>query len=110
MQLQLARQQRFQAQSTVLASELALRNLLGIPPGDGRTIMPVSPPSRANVVLDPARTLDSALVNRPDIVYQRLNVRIKELQLMVARNGFLPQLDAQALYRFNGLGGELDQA
>src|SRR3954451_20795982 len=50
------------------------------------------------------------LTFQPDIVQQQLNVRIRELQLLVSRNQLLPQLNLNALYQFNGLGHTLDQS
>ena len=47
---------------------------------------------------------------QPDIVQQQLLVRVAELQLLIARNQLLPQLNLQALYQFNGLGQQLDSA
>jgi hypothetical protein len=39
-----------------------------------------------------------------------LLVRLTELQLLVARNQLLPQLNLQALYQLNGLGPHIDNA
>ena len=47
---------------------------------------------------------------QPDIVRNQLLTRLAELQLLVARNQLLPQLNLDALYQFNGFGHELDQA
>ena len=44
------------------------------------------------------------LAFQPDIVQQQLLVRLTELQLLLARNQLLPQLNLNALYQFNGLG------
>src|SRR5208337_4219636 len=41
---------------------------------------------------------------------QQLLVRIAELQLLVARNQLLPQLNLSVLYQLNGLGQQLDNA
>lgn len=104
------REQRIDARSSAIAKELQLRNLIGLPPSDGRTIVPVDPPSRAPLVLDGSSAVAAALDNRPDIIRQRIAIRIRELQLLVARNLVKPQLDLQALYRTNGLGQGLDDA
>jgi outer membrane protein TolC len=50
------------------------------------------------------------LDQRPDVVRQRLAVRVRELELLIARNALQPQLDVHSLWRVNGLGDELSQA
>jgi hypothetical protein len=47
---------------------------------------------------------------QPDIVQQQILVRVSELQLLVARNQLLPQLNLNLLYQLNGLGQHLDSA
>ncbi len=109
-QLHQYRQQRLAARAAVIDRELKLRNLLGLEPADGRNIMPVVQPSRAPITVDPAATMAVAMSNRPDLIRQRLNIRISELQLMMANNGLKPQLDFNALYRMNGLGSTVESA
>ncbi len=48
------------------------------------------------------------LTFQPDIVQQQLLVRVSELQLLVARNQLLPQLNLNGLYQLNGLGPHLE--
>jgi outer membrane protein TolC len=98
------RQQRLLAQSTVYERELRLRNLMGLPPRDGRYFVPVSAPPRAPVTLDSQTIVSNALAYRPDLIRQRLSIRTRELQLMVAKNAYLPSLNATGLFRMNGLG------
>jgi Outer membrane efflux protein len=43
-------------------------------------------------------------------VQQQILVRVAELQLLIARNQLLPQLNFNALYQLNGLGQQLDAA
>jgi hypothetical protein len=43
-------------------------------------------------------------------VQQQILVRVAELQLLIARNQLLPQLNFNALYQLNGLGQQLDSA
>lgn len=104
------RQRQIEARTSVQQRELRLRNLLNLPPGDSHPLRPITPPARAPLVFDPAVALSTALNNRPDLLRQRLGLRIRELQLVVARNGFLPQMDATALYRLNGIGENLGDA
>jgi hypothetical protein len=70
----------------------------------------VTAPTEARLEPDWDASLAQMLSFQPDIVQQQLNVRIRELQLLVSRNQLLPQLNLNALYQFNGLGHTLDQA
>jgi outer membrane protein TolC len=94
--------------SDVITTERQLRNLLGLPPADDRRIVPVTAPTEARLEPDWDASLAQMLSFQPDIVQQQLNVRIRELQLLVSRNQLLPQLNLNALYQFNGLGHSLD--
>jgi len=96
--------------SDVITTERQLRNLLGLPPADDRRIVPVTGPTEARLEPDWDASLAQMLTFQPDIVQQQLNVRARELQLLIARNQLLPQLNLNALYQFNGLGHSLDQA
>ncbi len=104
------RQQRVQAMTAVLEREARLRNLLGLAPSDGRRIVPCDEPARSPITIDWAGTVTTALDARPDVVRQRLSVRVRELQLLMAKDGLRPQLDAHALWRISGLDRQLDEA
>jgi outer membrane protein TolC len=104
------REQRIALMQRVLENEAVLRNLLGLPPNDTRRLVAVDDPLRAPVAIDWPSTVTTALDQRPDVVRQRLAVRVRELELLVARNGLNPQLDLQGLWRINGLGQELDDS
>lgn len=104
------RQQRTVALEDVLEREAILRNLLGLPPSDGRRIVPVDSPLEAPISIDWSGTVATALRYQPSVVRQRLAVRVRELQLLMARNQLLPQLDVEGLWRISGLGRELDEA
>lgn len=104
------RQRLFEAQAAVRERELRLRSLMGLPPQDPREVVPVTSPHRASIELDPVASANAMLNNQPRLVRQRLGVRVREVELLVAKNGLLPQLDLQALYRANGLSERLDRA
>lgn len=103
-------QQRVRAEADVRERELRLRQLIGLPTNDGRFLLPINPPIRKSPEINAQESLDIAIRNRPDLVQQRLNVEIRELELTVARNGRLPQLDFRVLHRASGLGDRLDDA
>jgi outer membrane protein TolC len=109
-QLALFRQQRTRALANVLAQEAQLRNLLGLPPNDRRRLVPAETPPAAPLQIDWNAALEAALRHRPQLARQRLAVRVRQLQLTLARNALQPQLDVRALWRINGIGNELDEA
>jgi outer membrane protein TolC len=96
--------------SDVITTERQLRNILGLPPADNRRIIPVTPPTEMRMEPDWDSSLAQMLTFQPDIVQEQLLVRIAELQLLVARNQLLPQLNLSVLYQLNGLGRQLDNA
>ncbi len=96
--------------SDVITTERQLRNILGLPPADNRRIIPVTPPTEARLEPDWDSSMAQMLNFQPDIVQQQILVRVAELQLLIARNQLLPQLNLNALYQFNGLGQQLDSA
>lgn len=109
-QLHEFRQRRLNLQSSLIENELRLRNLLGLPPADGWSIIPTDDPYAAREIVDPDLAVTAAMSYQPDLVRQRLETRIRELELVVAKNGLQPNLDFQALYRMNGVGERLDGA
>ena len=104
------RGQRLQALSDVATKQALLRNLLGLPPTDGRQIVLREPPTRAPLVIDWEQTIAQALDRRPDVIRQRLAVHVREMQLVIAKNGLLPQVNGEGLYRLNGLGEDLGRS
>ena len=85
-----------------------MRNLLGLPPVDNRRILPVTPPTEQVVTYDWDTCLGEMMEEQPDIVQQKVLVRVAELQLLIARNQLLPHLGLNTLYQLNGLGQQLD--
>ena len=81
--------------SDVITTERQLRNLLGLPPADNRRIVPVTAPTEARLEPDWDASLAQMLAFQPDIVQQQLLVRVAELQLLVARNQFLPAVEPE---------------
>jgi outer membrane protein TolC len=104
------RTSRLGALSNIATQQALLRNLMGMPPTDGRLIRITEKPLRAPLVIDWNETIEIALDRRPDIIRQRLAVHIRELQLLVAKNGLLPMLNGQGLYKINGVGSDLSSS
>jgi outer membrane protein TolC len=93
------------SQANLLQVEAAFRNLLGLPPSDGLRFIPVTPPARGRVQPDWYGLLALAEQQRPDLIELKLILDADNQRLIQARNNALPQLDANLLYRWNGLEG-----
>jgi outer membrane protein TolC len=98
---------RIAAEANVLTREGALRNLLGLPPADDRVIVPVSPPTSQRLRPEWPALVKLAEQRRPDIIELKIVLEADQVRLVQAENQALPQLDATALYRWNGLSGTM---
>jgi outer membrane protein TolC len=95
------------AEADVLDREGALRNLLYLPPSDGRRIVPVTPPTTLRLEPNWDAVLRLAEQRRPDIIELKLIVEADRQRLIQAENQALPKLDMTTFYRWNGLSGEM---
>jgi len=95
------------SRQSVLERESALRSILGLDPYDGQLLVPVTPPDTSLHELDWRAMVALAEENRPDLIELKLIIEADEQRLLLARNQFSPRVDANALYRWNGLYGEL---
>ncbi len=93
------------AENNVLQREAALRNILGLPPSDGKRLVPVTPPNTNKIDFDWPGLLALAEQNRPDLIELKLVIQADEQQVLLARNAANPNVDASMLYRWNGLEG-----
>lgn len=101
------RAQLIAAEASVLQQEAALRNLLGLPPWDRTQIVPTSEPMLDRFEPDWQQLVDLAASRRPDLIELKLVLEADQQQILLANNRALPQLDGVALYRWNGLEGEM---
>jgi outer membrane protein TolC len=95
------------AEANLLQREAALRNVLGFPPYDPDQLVPVTPPELNRITPDWTEMLTLAQERRPDLIELKLILEADEQRLIQSRNQALPQVDAVALYRWNGLEGEV---
>lgn len=109
-QYQFFRAERLQALGRVQAAERTLRELMGLPPEDGRRIIPETSPTVAAFDPDWQLAVVEAMDKRPDIVAQRFAVRASELNLLREKNGLLPDLTVAANWRITGLDNQYDQS
>ena len=93
------------AQGNVLLREAALRNMIGVSPSDGTLYIPTTPPINERFIPDWNQMLQLAEERRPDLIELKLILEADSQQLLITKNGSRPQLDAVALYRWNGLSG-----
>ncbi len=102
-----ARANLVSSEANVLQREAALRNLLGILPSDNTVYVPVTPPVADQFVADWRSIVQIAQERRPDLIELKLILEADSQLLIQANNNALPKLDAVALYRWNGLEGEM---
>lgn len=95
------------ARANLILREAAIRNLLGLPPVDQTDIIPISPPVIDRTDFNWDELVALAENNRPDIIELKLILEADDQLLTQANNNALPQLDAVANYRWNGLAGEM---
>ncbi|MEX2306453.1 MAG: TolC family protein [Pirellulales bacterium] len=91
----------------ILAREAQLRQLLGLPPNDGRLIRPADEPSTVLTVWDWDQCVREALTRRVELRRQRWIIKRREMELIASRNFLLPRLDGVAQYRWFGFGDDL---
>ena len=95
------------SRATMIQQEGVLRNLIGLPPSDESQLIPHTPPTDERFQPDWSQILEIASERRPDLIELKLIIEADEQQLIIARNGALPQLDGVAMYRWNGLDGTM---
>ena len=95
------------AKANVLLREAALRNILGLPPASAERLVPSSTPRTDKLPIDWDGLVIMAEQQRPDVIELKLILEADQQLLLQANNQALPQVDAVALYRWNGLEGEM---
>jgi outer membrane protein TolC len=93
------------SQANLLNQEAALANIMKLDPSTH--LIPLSPPSSVRMKINWDEILKLASVNRPDLIELKLILEADEQMLIQARNQARPQLNAVALYRWNGLEGTM---
>lgn len=109
-QLASLQQERIRYEVEAVNREFRLWNLVGGNPCDSERLVPVDMPQQAPLTLNAQLAIETAVINRPDLVQRRLALRIREWEFRAAENGLQPQLDLLALYRANGVGQGLNDA
>jgi outer membrane protein TolC len=95
------------AQASLLDQEAALRSILGLVHSSTEEYIPTSPPTDVEPAFDWDGIVVLAEEQRPDLIELKLVIEADQQLLLQARNQARPQVDAVALYRWNGLEGEM---
>jgi outer membrane protein TolC len=97
----------FQGVGGVYVAERRLRLIMGASINDGRLIRPTTEPVQAEIVMSWDEITKGALVQRAELVQQRLRIRRRNLELTASENFIKPELDMVGRYRFNGFSNHL---
>lgn len=95
------------SQANVLQREAALRNILKLPPAQSNRLVPVSPLIDQKLDIDWDAIVRLAETQRPDIIELKLILEADQQRLLVSENQASARLDAVALYRWNGIEGQM---
>lgn len=107
-QYELFRGQRLAALDQVLENERQMRNILGFPAEDGSRLIPIDTPTLARFEPNWDTAFEECLGLRPELFLARQEVKIKQMELMNARNQLLPDLRFFSNYDTNAIGNRLD--
>lgn len=94
------------ARNTRLDTARRLQNLLNFAPGGDPLVVPLDQPLAEPRSVDIAQAVKDALAQRPELPQARLDLKNRDVQLGLARNQTLPQLNLFGSYGFSGLAGE----
>jgi outer membrane protein TolC len=109
-QYELFRGNRLDALAQVLDNERQLRRLLGMTTEDGVRLVPADAPTLAPYRPDWNASLNEALTLRPELMLARNELKIRQFNVIQARNELLPDLRFTATYDINAIGTRLDGA
>ncbi|MEX2185894.1 MAG: TolC family protein [Pirellulales bacterium] len=94
------------ALTEIYRSESRLRYIMGLAATDERLIKPADEPTTAPVTFDWQEVHAEALARSVELRQERWRIKQRELELIAAKNLLLPQLNAVARYRWEGLGDQ----
>ncbi len=97
----------FQGTGGVYVAERRLRLIMGANINDGRLIRPTTEPVQADIVMNWDEITKASLIQRAELVQQRLRIKRRSLELTASENFIKPELDMVGRYRFNGFSNNL---
>lgn len=98
------------AQNAILVQQRALKRAVNLPGLDIDTktqLVPKTQPDPVEYVFDQGRLLSDAVSNRSEMLELELRLAADAASIGLARNQMLPQFTLGYTYRFNGLGGSM---
>ncbi len=98
------RANRIQALQEVLDAERNLRGILGLAQEDGERLIPITPPTLAEMRPDWEHSLQDTLNLRPELLLARDNLRYHQYLLSIQKNNLKPDLRFFARYEPVGFG------
>jgi outer membrane protein TolC len=107
-QYNLFRSQRLQAIDTVLDNERQLRAMLGMQIEDGTRLVPSDAPTLAEYRPDWKTGWYECMQNRPELYIARQDLKVAQLNVLLAKNYLLPDLRSFLTYDSNAVGTQLD--
>jgi outer membrane protein TolC len=94
--------------ANLLNQEAALANIMKLDPSTH--LVPLSPPSAVRLKINWEEIVKLAGEDRPDLIELKLILEADQQMLLQAQNQARPQLNAVAMYRWNGLEGTMPNA
>ncbi|MCO8121951.1 TolC family protein [Stieleria sp. TO1_6] len=91
----------------VYGRDRALRELIGLGATDGRLIRPIDEPTLARVEFEWADSVAQMLYLSPELRSKKYQIKQAELELALAKNQVLPDVNLSLLYRWVGVGDTL---
>jgi outer membrane protein TolC len=98
-----------QAESLIRSNENLLKTILNLSSEKGLVpskINPLDKPEFIKKEIALEEALKEAVMKRPDLMMTKINMKTKELNLSVARNQMLPELNLQVSYWSPGISGD----
>jgi outer membrane protein TolC len=103
-------QRRLDTLSKIAEQQLAVRDLLGLPPNDGNYLALVAAPITTVPAESMGDAVTTAINRRPSVLRQRVAVYVAQQERILAQDSFRPKLDFNAFWRINGLGEDLGES
>ncbi|KAA5543614.1 transporter [Roseiconus nitratireducens] len=91
----------------VYGRERALRELMGLSATDGRLIRPIQEPTVARVEFEWTDSIAQMLYLMPELRRTKYRIKQAELEMALAKNQVLPDVNLSLLYRWVGVGDTL---
>ena len=91
----------------VYGRERDLRSKMGLAATDGRLIRPIEEPTSARVEFEWNESIAQMLYLSPELRNSKYQIKQLELELALAKNQILPQVDLSLIWRWVGLGDTL---